>query len=288
MSKRKGHSPQAIIAELLRIYEATKNLTAREILNSRSNHLKTFFYRLDELAALEVDDQSVQEEVVGKLGELGQLGEPAQNSVLAAVVRFRNLYSLRLEIAEAERVLASREPWELLKNFAYFPNYIQLARTEFQGAGLKPGDRVLFLGSGPLPLSLIVLCARYGLQGVGIERERERAELSRRVLARLGLSGQVEILEGDHFSLPLKERSELVLVAAAAEPKREIFDHLAAVLPAGTKVSYRVYEKGLRRLLETPSASGSALELPDRFKEYFRVRPEPPVNNTVVFLTLSP
>jgi hypothetical protein len=41
------------------------------------------------------------------------------------------------------------------------------------------------------------------------------------------------------------------------------------------------YEKGLRRLLENASFP----ELPEPFQEYLRIRPEPPVNNTVVFLT---
>jgi len=271
---RSSKSPQAVIEELLRIYEATKALTAQEIFHSRSNQLKTFFYRLDYLAALDVNDQLAEEEVVGKLGQ------PPHNSVLASVVRFRNLYSLRLEIAEANSILASSEPWELLKNYTYFANYIQLARTEFRGARLKPGDRVVFLGCGPLPLSLIVLCHQYGLRGIGIEQEPERAELAIKVLEKLGLSGQIEILAGNHFKLPVKTECELFMVAAAAEPKKEIFDHLAEVLPAGTKITYRIYEKGLRRVLETSSFP----ELPEQFKEYLRIRPEQPVNNTVVFL----
>ena len=36
----------------------------------------------------------------------------------------------------------------IIKNFAYIPNYLQLAKTEYQGSQLKPGDHVLFLGSG--------------------------------------------------------------------------------------------------------------------------------------------
>jgi len=31
-------------------------------------------------------------------------------------------------------------------------NYTQLARTEYKGSELKPGDTVAFIGSGPLPL----------------------------------------------------------------------------------------------------------------------------------------
>ena len=62
-----------------------------------------------------------------------------------------------------------------------------------------------------------------------------------------------------------------------------IFDHLAEMLPAGTKVSYRIYEKGLRRLLDT----FSRYVLPEPFEEYLRISPEPPVNNTVVVLTTN-
>ena len=70
------------------------------------------------------------------------------------------------------------------------------------------------------------------------------------------------------------------MVAAKAEPKEEVFEQLARVLPEGSKVSYRLYEKGLRRVL----GSSSLFELPSGFEESLRVQPEPPVNNTVVFL----
>jgi len=81
----------------------------------------------------------------------------------------------------------------------------------------------------------------------------------------------------------MKEKSELIMVAAQAEPKKAIFDHLAKILPAGTKVSYRIYEKGLRRLLDT----FSRYDLPEQFEEYLRIPPKPSVNNTVVFLTTN-
>jgi len=99
----------------------------------------------------------------------------------------------------------------------YIPNYLQLAKTEYQGSQLKPGDHVLFLGS------------------------------------------------------------------STSGTQKAIFDHLADVLPAGTKLSYRIYEKGLRLLLDT----FSRYELPEPFVEYLRIAPKPPVNNTVVFLTTN-
>jgi hypothetical protein len=157
---------------------------------------------------------------------------------------------VRLEIEHAKAILESEDPWRTLKDFDYFPNYLQLARTEYEGSVLKGGDCVIFLGSGPLPLSLIVLCDQYGLRGIGIEEEPNRAELSRSVLEKLGLSDQIEIIDENHFRLPLGVSFELIIVAAQAEPKKEIFDHLV------------------------------------KFEAYKRSRPEPPVNNTVVFLNV--
>jgi hypothetical protein len=260
----------SLIAEFRQIHALVKDIEETEILENSSPDLQAAFKRLDELAAMEVD---------GEVTDL-LLKSPEFNSLLPAISRFRFLYNLKLEIEEAKSLLSSRNPWETLQNYTFYPNYLQLARTEYAGSGLKPGDYVLFLGSGPLPLSLIVLCHEYDISGIGIEQERERACLSRKVIAHLGLSERIQIIEGNHFILPLESSCELYMVAAQAEPKKEIFEQLSKVLPEGSNISYRLYEKGLRRLLDC----SSLFELPAGFEEYLRVQPEPPVNNTVVFL----
>jgi hypothetical protein len=225
----------------MEVYSALKGLSAEEIYQDYSNHLTPVFQRLDYLIGLDIGDTRAEE----------LLSNPGFNSAFDVITRFRSMYTAKLEVEQAKAMIRSRDAWAALEDFAYLPNYLQLARTEYRGAGLKPEDCVLFLGSGPLPISLIVLCHQYGLRGIGIEQEPDRAELSRTVLDKLGLS--------------------------------VIFDHLATVLPAGTKVSYRSYEKGLRKLLDT----FYRYELPAQFDEYLRVRPKPPANNTVVFLTTT-
>jgi hypothetical protein len=155
---------------------------------------------------------------------------------------------------------------------------------EFGGAELNRGDRVLFLGSGPLPLSLIALVSQHAVKGIGIEQVPAHAELSRKVITSLELSVQIQIIRGNHFVLPLPHQCSLVMVGADAMPKEEIFAHLAKTLPTGTKLSYRIYEKGLRRLFDVQSV----FDLPANLREYKRIRPKPPVNNTSVFLVKEP
>ncbi|MDD4498074.1 MAG: nicotianamine synthase family protein [Methanosarcinaceae archaeon] len=270
MSNIQKIEASSLIAELWQLHSLVKDLEEEEILESSSAGLHAAFKWLDELAALDVDEKYTDT----------VLKSPESGVLLASISRFRFLYNLKLEIEAAKSLLSSRNPWETLRNFTFYPNYIELARTEYKGSGLKPKDCVLFLGSGPLPLSLIVLCYEYGLLVIGIEQNGKRAALSREVIARLGLSESIRVIEGNHFSLPLETRCELYMVAAQAEPKKEVFGQLAKVLPGGSKVSYRLYEKGLRRVLD----GSSVFKLPAGFEEYLRVQPKPPVNNTVVFL----
>lgn len=261
---------EPLIAELRQICTQVKSYGDAEILENPSLELYAAFTRLDELAALDINEKFLEE----------FLKCPDFDSLIAEISRFRFLYNLKLENEKAKSLLESLDPWETLRNFTFYPNYLQLASTEYAGSGLKPGDCVLFLGSGPLPLSLIVLCREYGLSGIGIEQDGKRVTLSREVIACLGLSESIKIIEGNHFSLPLETKCDLYMVAAQAEPKKEVFEHLAKILPNGSKVSYRLYEKGLRRVFD----GNSFFELPAGFEEYLRVQPEPPVNNTVVFL----
>ena len=228
------------------------------------------FARLDQMAAMDVNDT-----------EAARLRhDPDLQPVIDKITRMKRINGLRLEITMAKTLIQSPTPWKTLEQFVYYPNYLELARMEFEGGELAPGNRVAFLGSGPLPLTLISLCSRYGIKGVGIERCHDYAALSRQLISVLGLDDRIRILEGDHFALPLPEPCDLIMVGADALPKDEIFCHLSARLGPGGKLSYRIYEKGLRRLLDVQSE----FRLPPGLTEYRRVRPEPPVNNTSVFV----
>ena len=263
----------SVIKEIVDIYSLVLKSDNIQNHKNHSIFLTSAFQRLDNLMSQQIDDRYIEEVLYNT--EL----EPAFD----IITRYRSQYYAMIENEQAHSILESQHPWDVLENVSYFSNYLQLAQVEYDGGGLKPGDRVVFLGSGPLPLTLIVLCHQYGLKGIGIEQDPERVNLSRKVLSKLGLSDQIKIIKGNHQSLPLKEKCELIMVAAQAEPKKDIFDHLADVSPSGTVISYRTYEKGLRRLLDT----FSRYELSDVFGEYLRVPPKPPVNNTVVFLLVN-
>ncbi len=109
-----------------------------ECYQNPSNNLNTVFQRLDYLIAQDICDKHAEEFIYN----------PGFGSAFDAITSFRSLYTAKIEVEHAKAIIKSRDPWKTLKNFAYIPNYLQLAKTEYQGSQLKPGDHVLFLGSG--------------------------------------------------------------------------------------------------------------------------------------------
>jgi hypothetical protein len=276
-------SPEYIIEEIFDLYQDIRYLSDKEILYGSSDRNRELFRKLESLVNLEIED-SVALDILQK-----KTLEPA----FAEINRFRNLYTVKLETENANEILASDSPWAVLEKFPFYRNYPRLVRTEYEGLRLSSGDRVFFLGSGPLPLTLIVFFRQHGVKSTGIEQDSTRANLSKRVLEKLGLLEFIKIVNGNHFSLNGKDLSlnmdsgismdtgiKALMIAAQAEPKKEIFEHLLEVMPVGSRISCRIYEKGLLKLL-----NGNCLfDLPEGFEEQARVYPEPPVYNTVVFL----
>ena len=266
-------SMDLIRKEFLDIHTALAHVSPEGLLKGKHAQSYPCFSRLDRLAAMDIDD--IQAEALRY--------DPELAIILDRISRLKRANGLRMEIHNAKTVISSPAPWDTVKQFVYYPNYMALARMEYTGANLCPGDRVVFLGSGPLPLTLVCLCAQYKISGTGVELSAEYAGLSRQLIKVLGLDKQIHVIEGSHFSLPLPEPCRLIMVGADALPKDEIFAHLSASLEQGTALSYRIYEKGLRRLLDVQSG----FRLPPAVKEVNRIRPRPPVNNTSVFTVID-
>ncbi|MGB9939301.1 nicotianamine synthase family protein [Methanosarcina sp.] len=267
---------EVILEEMFGLYQEIRELSEEEILSCSSDRAEKLFLKLDALITRDLEN-----DVISIL-----LGKQELEPAFAHMNRFRNLYTVRLEAIYSSEILASQSPWNVLEEFPFYKNYLRLVRTEYEGFGLKSGDRVFFLGSGPLPLTLIVFFRCHGVRGTGIEQDPARAQLSIEVLDKLGLSEYITIINGNHLSMNPVDftgpdtGARALMIAAQAEPKREILDHLLEVIPAGCRISYRIYEKGLMKLVNRDSL----LDLPEGYREYKRIQPDPPAYNTVIFL----
>jgi hypothetical protein len=181
-----------------------------------------------------------------------------RDPVLRAIAPRLHLLCARGETALERRwagtVATSADPAATLRAFPYHANYRQLVRLEWHamvGATGRPPHRVAFVGSGPLPLSALLLATHHGVRVEGIARDGDAVTGARRVTAALGVAGVTFRAEDVLASIDLDGYDAVVvaaLVGLDADAKRRILDHLAAHLRPGALLVARSAH-GTRALL---------------------------------------
>ncbi|MPZ00026.1 MAG: nicotianamine synthase [Actinophytocola sp.] len=157
-----------------------------------------------------------------------------------------------LEQHWARRVLAADDPVAELARFPYLDNYRELVRMEL-GAVIAAGgelpSRVAVLGSGPLPLTGIVLARDYGAAVLHVDRDLDSLQLGGKLTAALGLDTTAAHADLDVAASEDVLRAEgiadcdvVVLAALVGQDpagKRAVSARLARLLRPGTLVLVR-------------------------------------------------
>ena len=266
-------------------------------LNIIKPHIMAFGERIKEynikmLAALDPDDLYRLYQLLDDLAHMGAgahlagliLDEPDIRRMLPVI---RSYYSSFFSIHEkhlAEKLFKSDSPWETLKSFPFYSRYEALVRSQVEAVNTAPDSTMAFIGCGPVPMTLILMSLLYGIRSIGIDNSKKAVNLARKIIQRLGLENEIQIIHGDESHLP--ELSwDMVLVAALAEPKARIFQTLRKILKeqnVHAPVIYRTYT-GMRAVLYEPVQSCDI----EGFTIVKKILPTGRVNNTTVFTELA-
>jgi hypothetical protein len=178
------------------------------------------------------------------------LDNERMNKALKLIRKFYLYIGARLESENAQEIIRSDNPEATLDTFHFYERYEGLLKNESKLAHFHDDKTFVFIGSGPLPLTLILFRKAFGCKCVGIEVQEDVAELSRKVIDKLGLSEGIEIIVGDENKL--KEIDyDIVMVAAFAEPKDRVFSNVWETVDITTPVLVRTYS-GMRAILYAP------------------------------------
>jgi len=212
------------------------------------------------------------------------LEEEEVKSVLPAI---RAYYAMFFSIHEkqlAETLIHSQNPWKTLSGFPLYPRYEALIKGQMEAVPGLPEKKFIFIGCGPVPMSLILMARLYETRSIGLETSKESVLTGRKVIGALELADRLEIVQGDDSSLD-KLSWDAVLVAALAQPKERIFENLQHILSGQNRaipVIYRTYT-GMRAVLYEP-VSPSDIK---GFRIVKKVFPMGRVNNTTIFAELE-
>ncbi|HMQ02078.1 MAG TPA: nicotianamine synthase family protein [Candidatus Doudnabacteria bacterium] len=190
----------------------------------------------------------------------------------------------QLEKHWAQLILASPFPMLKLEEYPYFRNYELLTQLEHQSLkvlGERPVSKVLFIGSGPLPLAAIFLAKQYGIAVTCVDRDVDACVLSEQLIKKLRLENLISIVHSDAVSVMQNKVFDAVFVAALVgttqEEKLELINKIYNVLRPGSLLIIRTAH-GNRRLLY-PYLDESQIE---NFKVHAVIHPMNEVINTVI------
>ncbi|HYO74009.1 MAG TPA: nicotianamine synthase family protein [Archangium sp.] len=183
------------------------------------------------------------------------LADPILDAIRENLWRVCSRGEYALERQWAIRALEAAQPWEELRRFPYYANYEKLTRLEFnslRGASEEPPRRVLFVGSGPLPLTSILLAHRYGLHVSNLEIDEHAWRISRELSRRLGLEERMVYQRADVLSCSDLAGYDCVFLAAlvgmSRREKVRLLRHLAEHMRPGALLLVRSSQR-LRGLL---------------------------------------
>lgn len=158
-----------------------------------------------------------------------------------------------LEKTWAEKIAASARPKAALKKFPYYANYEKLVAFEAEAfAHVAPPRKILFIGSGPLPLSAIILAQRFQAEVDCIDIDASAVAISRELVKKTGLAGSVRIDKADVMEFNDFGSYDAVILAALVggtrTEKNAIIGHIRNGLRPGSLLLLRS-ARALRTLL---------------------------------------
>ncbi|MCC6643155.1 hypothetical protein IT411_00215 [Candidatus Peregrinibacteria bacterium] len=160
-----------------------------------------------------------------------ELEEQLEVALVERVRRIAGKGEFCLEKYWAEKILLGAD----LKTFTYYWNYQKLIDFEVGRMKKVIGDleEILFFGSGPLPLTAILMAQNYGLKVCCVDRDEESVKVSRSLIEKLGLEEDIKVVKGDFFDFDSYGRAQIILMGALVgqneEEKAQIVEKILAV-----------------------------------------------------------
>ncbi len=119
---------------------------------------------------------------------------------------------------------------------AYINFFEKAIIEEFEMVKIKEDDRVLHIGCGPLPNTLVSLAKNIKAIYTGIDRDSEAVEIARKIVSKYNLDIKIE--EGNALSYNLSD-FDIIIVSFGVEPYNEVFERIRKNCKKNAKIVCR-------------------------------------------------
>jgi hypothetical protein len=163
-------------------------------------------------------------------------------------------YETELETEFSEKLLKNRVE---LREYPLYKRFAGLLSNEIRLLEVDAGDQVAMIGSGPFPISALILATAFGMRVIAVERNPNSASLSSRVVRHLDLEHAIQVACGYGQDLVAGEVHHAI-VALLAKPKEAILSNVFKNYARCSSIICRT-SHGLRQALYAPAESRALL-----------------------------
>lgn len=235
-----------------------------------------------------LDDYRPSEEVNNLFSSLvANVIDPLEEGMLsdkkcACLQKICSHAEYEMEVYWAKKIIEGGE----ITDFPYYKNYKDLTRLEwgvFDFCLEHENHNVLFVGSGPLPMTAIMLAMEHNIGSTLVDNDPVAVDLSRSVIKKLGLDNMISVIHADAKDFNAYVDFNVIFVAALAgtnfDDKEKLFSHIKEYASTECHIVARS-SWGRRKLLYAP--------LPDvvykKFRPIIEISPFNEIVNSIVIL----
>jgi hypothetical protein len=189
------------------------------------------------------------EETLFALDDHGLLASMFLSSLSSAQIALQRVAYCQWETELERRFVHGLTSSSTIDDYALAARFRRLLTREVDLLGGRP-ERLLFIGSGPLPISAILAHEYLRVPVDCVDVDTVAVTESRRLLASLHLSDAVHVMQADGAGIDA-DRYDAILIALLAKPKNQILASLAGSARPDCKVVCRTSE-GLREIVYEP------------------------------------
>lgn len=174
----------------------------------------------------------------GHLKEIDELGEQ---------LRFTSNQALcTLEKFQCQRMLEQKETIS-----EYLAELAKAVEQEIPKFRLQSDSRILFIGSGSLPLSPLTISRKTGAEVLCLDTDREAVWFGTKMAEALGMQEKVRFIGTYDEGLAYIRQATHIMIASLVDRKVELLEMLKSELPWDAIVILR-YGNGLKSLFNYP------------------------------------
>ncbi len=213
------------------------------IINQHNNHLKVEYLELCEL----IDNYSSFITNHDNEKHWNHLKQSIE--IIALIENLRNNSSVCIQIVEKYRALVLGLENEEITD--YFRNIEDCIEKEFGDFHINSQSKILMVGSGAFPLTLLMVAERTGAEVFGIDIDDEAVRLGRHVVNILGRHLSIQIDKKTVGELTVIKQISHIIFSSTVSNKYAILDQLYDLTNKDVLIAMR-YGNGLKSLFNYP------------------------------------